>query len=121
MYNLSMISSQILKLGYAPPLILLSIAACLYVADINEGYDTGDSPTTTHHRKKSPARKDWNKINKCIAHSAKILNDEAMKTYRLIDWDNITPEQSDERGKLLSRLNVEKIDRDKECRENGFF
>ena len=44
-----------------------------------------------------------------------------MKTYRLIDWDNITPEQSDERGKLLSRLNVEKIDRDKECRENGFF
>ena len=40
---------------------------------------------------------------------------------KIIDWDNITPEQSDERGKLLSRLNVEKIDRDKECRDNGSF
>ena len=121
MYDHRSISLQMLKLAYAPPLILLFMAACLYVADVNESYDTGDFPKTKHHRKKSPTRKDWNKINKCIARSAKILNDEAMKTYRLIDWDNITPEQSDERGKLLSRLNVEKIDRDKECRENGSF
>ena len=44
-----------------------------------------------------------------------------METYRLIDWDNITPEEGEERRKLLSRLNVEKIDRDKECREKWFF
>ena len=121
MYYLRPISSQTLKFGYAPPLILLSIAAFLYMADVNEGFDRGDSPTTTHHSKKSSAKKDWEKINKCIARSAKVLNDEAMKTYRLIDWDNITPQQSEERGKLLSRLNVEKIDRDNECRENGSF
>ena len=78
-------------------------------------------PTKTQQRKKPRTKKDWNKINQCIARSAKLLNEEAMKTYRLIDWDNITPEQSEERRKLLSRLNVEKIDRDKECRENGSF
>ena len=44
-----------------------------------------------------------------------------MKTYRLINWDTITPEQSEERRKLLSELNVEKLDRDKECREKGSF
>lgn len=110
-----------LRLGYAPPLILFSIAACLYVAEVNQTFDKVDSPTKIQQRKKSPAKKDWNKINACIARSAKILNDEAMETYRLIDWDNITPEEGEERRKLLSRLNVEKIDRDKECRENGSF
>ena len=110
-----------LRLGYAPPLILLSIAACVYVAEVNQAFDRVDSTTKTQERKKSPAKKDWNKINACIARSAKILNDKAMETYRLIDWDNITPEEGEERRKLLSRLNVEKIDRDKECRENGSF
>ena len=97
-----------LKAGYAPPLILLAIAACFYMAEVNKS-------------KKSLDKKDWSKINQCIAHSAKQLNDEAMKTYRLIDWETITPEQSEERRKLLSRLNVEKLDRDKECREKGSF
>ena len=110
-----------LRLGYAPPLILLSIAACVYVAEVNQTFDRVDSTTKIQERKKSPAKKDWNKINACIARSAKILNDKAMETYRLIDWDNITPEEGEERRKLLSRFNVEKIDRDKECRENGSF
>ena len=110
-----------LRLGYAPPLILLSIAACVYVAEFNQTFDRVDSTTKIQERKKSPAKKDWNKINACIARSAKILNDKAMETYRLIDWGNITPEEGEERRKLLSRLNVEKIDRDKECRENGSF
>ena len=110
-----------LRLGYAPPLILLSIAACVYVAELNQTFDGVGSPTTIQEHKKSPAKKDWNKINACIARSAKILNDKAMETYRLIDWDSITPEEGEERRKLLSRLNVEKIDRDKECRENGSF
>ena len=73
------------------------------------------------YTKKAPSKKDWVRIRACIARSQKILDDEAMKTYVLIDWDNITPEQSAERGKLLSRLNVEKIDRDSECREKYFF
>ena len=110
-----------LRLGYAPPLILLSIAACVYVAEVNQTFDRVDSTTKIQERKKSPAKKDWNKINACIARSAKILNDKAMETYRLIDWDNITPEEGEERRKLLSRLNVEKFGRDKECRENGSF
>jgi len=73
------------------------------------------------YTKKAPVKKDWVRIRACIAESQKILNDEAMKSHRLIDWDNITPEQSAERGRLLSRLNVEKIDRDSECREKYSF
>ena len=91
----------------AGPIILLLIAACVNLASLNT--------------KKAPVKKDWVKIRACIAESAKILNDEAMRTYRLIDWDNVTPEQIDDRTKLLSRLNVEKIDRDSECRENYSF
>ena len=89
------------------PIILLLIAACVYLASLNS--------------KKASVKKDWVKIRACIAESAKMLNDEAMRTYRLIDWDNVTPEQIDDRTKLLSRLNVEKIDRDSECRENYSF
>ena len=89
------------------PIILLLIAACVYLASFNA--------------KKASDQKDWVKIRACIAESAKILNDEAMRTYRLIDWDNVTPEQMDDRTKLLSRLNVEKIDRDSECREKYSF
>ena len=89
------------------PIILLLVAACVYLASLNA--------------KKAPVNKDWVKIRACIAESAKMLNDEAMRTYRLIDWDNVTPEQIDDRTKLLSRLNVEKIDRDSECRENYSF
>ena len=73
------------------------------------------------YTKKAPVKKDWVKIRACIAESTKILNDEAMRTYRLIDWDNVTPEQIDDRKKLLSRLNVEKMDRDSECREKYSF
>jgi hypothetical protein len=94
----------------AGPIILLLIAAGVYMANVSKPY-----------AKKTPSKKDWVKIRACIAESAKILNDEAMRTYRLIDWDNTTPEQMDERGKLLSRLNVEKIDRDSECREKYSF
>ena len=79
------------------------------------------SPTKKDWVKKSPSKKDWVKIRACIAESAKILNDEAMRTYRLIDWDNVTPKQIDDRRKLLSRLQLEKIDRDSECRENYSF
>ena len=89
------------------PIILLLIAACVYLASFNA--------------KKASDEKDWVKVRECIAESAKILNDEAMRTYRLIDWDNVTPEQMDDRTKLLSRLNVEKIDRDSECREKYSF
>ena len=89
------------------PIILLLIAACVYLASLNA--------------KKAPVNKDWVKIRACIAKSAKILNDEAMKTYRLISWNNVTPEQMDDRTKLLSRLNVQKISRDSECREKYSF
>ena len=94
----------------AGPIVLLLIAVGVYMVNVSNPYT-----------KKIPGKKDWVRIRACIARSQKILDDEAMKTYFLVDWDNITPEQSAERGKLLSRLNVEKIDRDKECRENGFF
>ena len=94
----------------AGPIILLLIAAGVYIANASKPYT-----------KKTPSKKDWVRIRACIAESQKILDDEAMRTYRLIDWDNITPEQSAERGRLLSRLNVEKIDRDSECREKYSF
>ena len=89
------------------PIILLLIAACVYLASLNA--------------KKAAVKKDWVKIRACIAESAKILNDEAMSTYWLIDWDNVTPEQVDDRKKLLSRLTLEKIDRDSGCREKYSF
>ena len=92
------------------PIILLLIAAGVYMVNSNKSYT-----------KKSPSKKDWVKIRACIAESQKILDDEALRTYRLIDWDSITAEQSAERGKYLSRLNVEKIDRDSECREKYSF
>jgi len=85
----------------------LLVAACVYLAGLNA--------------KKAPVKKDWVKIRACIAESAKILNDEAMRTYGLIDWNNVTTEQMNDRAKLLSRLNVEKIDRDSECREKYSF
>jgi len=110
-----------LKAEYAPPLILLAIATCFYMADVNKSFTTDKSSSKIQKNKTSLIKKDWNKINQCIARSAKQLNDEAMKTYRLINWDTITPEQSEERRKLLSELNVEKLDRDKECREKGSF
>lgn len=94
----------------AGPIVLLLIAVGVYMVNISNPYT-----------KKTPSKKDWVRIRACIARSQKILDDEAMKTYVLIDWDNITPEQSAERGKLLSRLNVEKIDRDSECREKYSF
>ena len=99
-----------MKFGYAPPIILLLLAACVYLTSVDNAYV-----------RKAPAKKDWVKIRACIAESAKILHDEAMKTHRLIDWDNVTPEQSNNRTKLLSRLNVEKIDRDRQCREKYSF
>ena len=89
------------------PIILLLVAAYVYLAGLNAT--------------KAPVKKDWVKIRACIAESAKILNDEAMRTYRLVDWNNVTPEQIDDRTKLLSRLNVEKIDRDSQCREKYSF
>ena len=94
----------------AGPFILLLIAAGIYVVHVNKLPANG-----------STSKKDWVKIRSCIAKSQKILDDEAMRTYRLIDWDNTTPEQMDDRSKLLSRLNVEKIDRDSECRERFSF
>ena len=96
--------------SFAGPIILLLIAGGVYMAKSSKPYT-----------KKAPVKKDWVRIRACIAESQKILNDEAMKSHRLIDWDNITPEQSAERGRLLSRLNVEKIDRDSECREKYSF
>ena len=89
------------------PIILLLVAACVYLAGLNP--------------KKAPVKIDWVKVRACIAESVKILNDEAMRTYRLVDWNNVTPEQIDDRTKLLSRLNVEKIDRDSQCREKYSF
>lgn len=94
----------------AGPIVLLLIAVGVYMVNVSNPYT-----------KKTPGKKDWVRIRACIARSQKILDDEAMKTYVLVDWDNITPEQSAERGKLLSRLNVEKIDRDSECREKYSF
>ena len=91
----------------AGAIILLLIAACVYLAGLNA--------------KKALVQNDWVKITACIAESAKMLNDEAMRTYRLIDWVNVTPEQIEDRKKLLSRLDVEKIDRDSECREKYSF
>ena len=73
------------------------------------------------YTKKVPVKKDWVKIRACIAESGKIVNDEAMRTYWLIDWDNVTPEQVLDRKKLLSRLTLEKIDRDSGCREKYSF
>ena len=70
---------------------------------------------------KAPIKKDWKKIRACIAESAKIMDDEAIRTYRLIDWDNVAPEQIDERRKLTSRLTVEKLERDAKCRETYSF
>ena len=95
---------------FAGPIILLLITAGMYLINASKPYT-----------KKTPSKKDWVKIRACIAKSQKILDDEAMRTYRLIDWDNTTPEQMDKRGKLLSRLTVEKIDRDSKCREKYSF
>ena len=95
---------------FAGPIILLLITAGMYLINASKPYT-----------KKTPSKKDWVKIRVCIARSQKILDDEAMRTYRLIDWDNTTPEQMDKRGKLLSRLTVEKIDRDSKCREKYSF
>ena len=95
---------------FAGPIILLLITAGMYLINASKPYT-----------KKTPSKKDWVKIRACIAKSQKILDDEAMRTYRLIDWDNTTPEQMDKGGKLLSRLTVEKIDRDSKCREKYSF
>ena len=73
------------------------------------------------YTKKAPVKKDWVRIRACIVESAKILNDEAMKSHRLIDWDNVTPEQSDAHKRLTSRLTVEKHERDAQCREKYSF
>ena len=88
------------------PIILLLIAACVYMTSIVK-------PIT----KITPIKKNWAKNRACIAESAKMMHDEAMRSYRLIDWENVTPEQLDDRGKLLSRLTVERLERDDECRE----
>ena len=95
---------------FAGPIILLLITAGMYLINVSKPYT-----------KKTPSKKDWVKIRACIAKSQKILDDEVMRTYRLIDWDNTTPEQMDERRKLLSRLYVEKIDKDSKCREKYSF
>ena len=73
------------------------------------------------YTKKAPVKTDWVRIRACIAESAKILNDEAMKSHRLIDWDNVTPEESDAHKRLTSRLTVEKHERDAQCREKYSF
>ena len=74
-------------------------AACVYLISVNSS--------------KAPAKKDWVKIRACIAKSAKILNDEAMKTYVLVDWDNATPELMDDRTKhyrdLMSKRLIETL------------
>jgi len=96
--------------SFAGPIILLLIAGGVYMEH-----------TSKPHRKKSPVKKDWVKIRSCIAESAKILNDEAINSHRLIDWDNVTPEESDEHKRLTSRLTVEKHERDAQCREKYSF
>ena len=89
------------------PIILVLIAAYVYLASLNA--------------KKIPIKKDWDRIRACIARSQKILNDEAMKSHRLIDWDNVTPEQSDAHKRLTSQLTVKKYERDAQCRERYSF
>ena len=59
-------------------------------------------PLSTHGR---------DRITAFIAFSVKILNDEAMKTYRLMDWDNVSLKLMNDRGNLLSRLIVAKHER----------
>ena len=96
--------------SFAGPVILLLIAGGVYMANSSKPYT-----------KKAPVKKDRVRIRACIAESAKILNDEAMKSHRLIDWDNVTPEESDAHKRLTSRLTVEKHERDAQCREKYSF
>lgn len=96
--------------GHQIGIIFWLIAICLFIVSDEKPFGI-----------KSPSEIHWDRIRACIARSQKILNDEAMKSHRLIDWDDVTPEQIDDRRKLLSRLNVEKIDRDSECRAKYSF
>ena len=86
-------------------------AACVYLISVNSS--------------KAPAKKDWVKIRACIAKSAKILNDEAMKTYVLVDWDNATPELMDDRTKhyrdLMSKRLIETLNTGKSILSKACF
>ena len=92
--------------GYLPSIILWLIAICLFIISEEKSFII-----------KSPSTKDWDRVRACIARSQKILSDEAMKSHVLIDWDNVTPEESDRHKRLTSRLTVEKHERDAQCRE----
>ena len=77
------------------------IAICLFMIN-NEKPFSVKSPFEIHR----------DRIRACIARSQKTLNDEAMKSHRLIDWNNLSPEESDAHKRLTPRLTVDKHERD---------
>ena len=97
---------------------MITVAAVIY---LNARTELKMPSIKIQQTKPAKSKKDWVKINRCIERSAKILHDEAMKGHIKIDWDNVTPEESDAWGKVTSRLNVEKFDRDRSCRDKGYF
>ena len=107
-----------MKLGFLPPILLLIVAA---VIAFNDAGKLKLPSMKIHQKTPAKPKKDWVKINLCIERSAQILHDEAMEGHSQIDWDNVTPEESDAWAKVTSRLNMEKFDRDRNCRDKGSF
>ncbi len=97
---------------------MLTVAAVIYLNDTTE---LKIPSIKLQQKKPAKSKEDWVEINRCIERSAKILHDEAMKGHSQIDWNNVTPEESDAWRKVTSRLNVEKFDRDRSCRDKGYF
>ncbi|MDB4677569.1 hypothetical protein OAE71_00220 [Synechococcus sp. AH-551-A21] len=100
-----------MKLGYWPPLILLLIAGGFYLHDIA----IQDKPATRIQRSEpTKAKQDWIKINKCLAASQAILIEETFKAYvaklEINEWKQET-----------SKLNMDKYNRDNNCKDKGYF
>lgn len=100
-----------MKLGYWPPLILLLIAGGFYLHDIA----IQDKPATRIQRSEpTKAKQDWIKINKCLAASQAILIEETSKAYvaklEINEWKQET-----------SKLNMDKYNRDNNCKDKGYF
>ena len=60
------------------------------------------------------SKKDWIKINKCLAASQAILIEETSKAY-------VANLEIDEWKQETSKLNMDKYNRDNNCKDKGYF
>ena len=87
------------------------IAGGFYLHDA----DIQDKPKIIFQQgKPSKDKKDWIKINKCIATSQAILIEETSKVY-------VANLKVDEWKQEVSKLNMDKYHRDNNCRDKGYF